>query len=158
MSCPEVKTVEPVETVETVEPVETVEVLYNPPYGGFIFPNKFLKEWEFRYGFHLDTDSSEGDGYETDGWCSISTRVNPRVVSLYKELYPDGGPFAIAVVPKEFAPFIQIHEYDGSESVGINEGRAFKSIIDNYLAAPGATKDQLREQIARFNKLKRLRF
>lgn len=143
MSCPE---------------IETVEVLYNPPYGGFIFPDKFLKEWETRYGSRLDTDSRGGTGgYGYADWCPISVRVDPRVVSLYKELYPD-GPFAIAVIPKELAPFIEIHEYDGSESVGIDEGRAFKSIIDNYLSEPDATKDQLRKQLERFNELRRRPF
>lgn len=133
--------------------VETVEVLYNPPYGGFIFPDKFLKEWESRYGSPLDTHSRGDTGsYGYADWCPISVRVDPRVVSLYKELYP-AGPFAIALIPKELAPFIEIHEYDGSESVGIDKGRALKSIIDNYLSDPDATKDQLRERIARFNEL-----
>jgi hypothetical protein len=134
-----------------------VGYLYNGCYGGFGFSDKFKKRIIAKRG---PTSHAPKDHFRED-------RSDPEYIALFNELgaKASSGDFAslkIRYFPEEFLEFVNVHEYDGLETVGISEPEVYAGLLKNFLAErkrnPELTLDDLetrytatKAKLARYN-------
>lgn len=101
--------------------METVEVMYNGCYGGFELSQeaaeKYMEKTKMR-GEDLSNLENILEGM------SIEDRQNKIMIEVVKELGPKASTshsnIKIRSFPLKYANHIEIHEYDGSESLSVN--------------------------------------
>jgi hypothetical protein len=96
------------------EESDMIEVLYNSDYGGFHLGDQAADLYEQQTGIELDQYSDD-----------LNVRTDPVLISIYKSLgnrlSGDDCKVKLATIPKKYQPYIRIDEYDGFESVEVNE-------------------------------------
>lgn len=118
-----------------------ITVLYNNCYGGFSVSKKAKKIYNERMSQqnpeykHRSTNEVYDDFYDT------SRRHDPLLVSIYNELGEEfnGAKYTkikIKTIPKKYENAYIIHEYDGLESVSVDNNKyklnAIENIIHNF--------------------------
>jgi hypothetical protein len=134
---------------------EYVEVPYNVAYGGFAFSHQFTEEYHrrckatgvkpkehiiySRYGAEGRTDPlvleilrEKGCAWSSDAYCSMY-------------LYP---------VPKQYIKYVEISDYDGQESIGLNREKIYSELIEAFLVQSeedaSLTLQDLKTEIAKY--------
>jgi len=128
-----------------INPREYIQVLYNTCYGGFRLSEEASKLYHQRKKMHDST-------YE-EVWYREIPRHDPELIKIYYELgcYFNSSFSAIEVkqIERKYENFYEIKEYDGLESVYINE-QAYKLDVIEKILKNGMTND---EKISELNKL-----
>ena len=124
--------------------IEYQEVLYNDCYGGFSFSEEFETEYNKRHG--------------EDDEAHAHRRTNSNILSLFKEMGKKANSqyshIRITQIPKELMKYMNIHEYDGVESVTINFEEALSDLMketykNNFLT------DEIKKKYERIQLLKK---
>lgn len=116
------------QTGETSETPEMISVLYNNCYGGFSLSKKAKELYNERMS-QLDPEykpRSVDDYY--DDFYDTAFRHDPLLVSIYHELGEEfnGEKYTkikIKMIPKKYENAYIIHEYDGLESVSLDNDK-----------------------------------
>ena len=121
------------------------QVLHNTCYGGFSLSEKAYELYHKRKKMHDPT-------YE-EVWYREIPRHDPELIKIYYELGCHfGGTFSaieVTQIERKYENFYEIKEYDGLESVYINE-QAYKLYVIEKILKNGMTND---EKISELNKL-----
>jgi hypothetical protein len=108
--------------------LDLVGFLYNTSYGGFAFSKEFLEAVSKRDGVP-----------RLKGWeWRQETRWDPSVISTFLELgsKASSGDFAkleIKWIPRSMLDYVEIDEYDGKETVGVNFMAIAKYLLEDFL-------------------------
>ena len=119
-------------------PDQMIGVLYNNDYGGFNVSKKAKKIYNER----MSQDNSEYKSRSTDGFYDdfydTTGRHDPLLVSIYHELGEEfnGTKYTkikIKTIPKKYENAYIIHEYDGLESVSVDNNKYKLDAIQNII-------------------------
>lgn len=115
---------------EGYDDLDFVGYLYNACYGGFSFSSMFV---------HRMNERLKAAGSEKKFSEYTNDRTDPMAIELFQELGADvsSGRFAalrIAWVPREFLEYVDLHEYDGVESVRILFDEMDSLLLKNFLS------------------------
>lgn len=113
------------------------EVLYNTCYGGFSFSKAFEAEFAKRFP---DKKLNVCTGLAS------SARYDKDAVALAKEMgLPNAGganaKLEIEIVLTEMLDYLDIQEYDGTESVFINYSGAFEDLLHDMMKTGGNVEE-----------------
>jgi hypothetical protein len=117
---------------EGYDDLDLVGYLYNACYGGFSFSQEFVRRMnEKRAG------ATKFDGEKEFTSHSVE-RTDPMVIELFQEMGPgaSSGPHSsirINWIPREFLPYVSIHEYDGTESVRVVFDEMEADLLQKFL-------------------------
>lgn len=107
-----------------------IEFLYNACYGGFSFSEEFEEEFCKRF--------PEKAEFLKNLW-NLEIRYDPDVVALWKEMGERAnGPCSkikSKMLPEKCIEYVDLDEYDGMESVGIDWNYAYRVICDALVEA-----------------------
>lgn len=115
-----------------------ISVLYNNCYGGFNVSekakhlyNERMKQQNHEYKFR-STGAVYDDFYDTSG------RHDPLLVSIYNELGEEfnGEKYTkinVKMIPKKYENAYIIHEYDGLESISVDNNKYKLNVIQNII-------------------------
>ena len=127
--------------------VDTIKVLYNHCYGGFRFSDFFCAEYDKIYGAgaaqkfmatELYDPAIKSPEHHVNG--AISSRYDSKIIELYERLggsYACSGEYAnlrTLELPRVLAPYIQIEETDGVETLKIHLTRLYRELLDEVIA------------------------
>ena len=113
--------------------IDLVGFLFNSCYGGFHFSKAFMERVNER------RVAAGKSPYKSEYEASYSTeRSDPDVVATYLELgrkESSGRHASISItwIPREFLDTVDIHEYDGTELVGIDFTLVKANLLETFL-------------------------
>lgn len=119
---------------------QMIGVLYNNKYGGFSVSKKAKKIYNERMTQDNPEYKSRSVDYVYDDFYDTTGRHDPLLVSIYNELGEEfnGREYTkvmIKMIPKKYENAYIIHEYDGLESVSVDNNKykldAIQKIIYN---------------------------
>ena len=105
------------------EKIVMVKFLYNECYGGFRLSGEFIDKYNELYGDN--TKELEMD---------MIPRSDPKLVHVFNLLGTDRSGRGLSrikamYIPKELRDFVDLHEYDGYESVSVDANPAFAALL-----------------------------
>jgi hypothetical protein len=136
--------------MEAYSDLELVPFLYNTCYGGYGFSREFMTRLnERRAAAGFDQIKYDIDLQRK------KYRSDPMITTLYQEMGSEAasGDFAQLTcdwIPKEFLPYVDIHEYDGTESVGVPilevEADLLRAFLSEWKKNPELDVDDLNQR------------
>lgn len=134
---------------------EYVEVPYNDAFGGFGFSHRFTQEYRRR----CKAAGVKPKEHVVYSHLSTGGRTDPLVLEILREkgrvwssdsfcsmrFYP---------VPKQYIKYVEISDYDGQESIGLNREKIYSDSIEAFLARSeedaSLTLQDLKTEIAKY--------
>jgi len=116
-----------------------VSVLYATSYGGFLFPAKFREFFAERNG-GTDLLALCNAVVQDSPWphyvnCTMEVRSSCYINTLWEEYRKKNAchDIGVVLVHKELMPFLVISECDGCETLHVDEGQAYKRLLEKHL-------------------------
>jgi hypothetical protein len=150
--------------------LDLIGYLYNACYGGFSFSEEFVRrmnEKRVAAGMETETDTWKFTEYSNE-------RVDPMVIELYQELGSEASSgyysqIHITWIPREFLKYVDVHDYDGTESVRVDfkdlDSDLLKNFLEEWKANPTLTVEDLnqrytvaKEKVARYKEYQKERW
>lgn len=122
----------------------TFGVIFNNCYGGFVFSDLFINEFEKEYGDKISKHDA-------------SLRDDPRIIDLFNKLGSEASSgnhskLKIIYLPAEIAEYYYVSEYDGVEDVHVSFDELYEKLLLEALNE-SADKIKIKEKYEFFKKL-----
>jgi hypothetical protein len=134
--------------------LDLVGYLYNACYGGFGFSEAFLERLNER---RVQAGLEPVDRHYAFCVSNKKDRADPIVVQLFEEMGSkassgDYGRIHIRKIPRRFLDYVETNEYDGKESVWLDNNKIYagllKDFAEEFRADPTLTAAELEQRYA----------
>ena len=133
---------------------------YNDCYGGYVWSEGAIEEIRRRLGMP-DASASKESKFLGITLQEEKYRTHPVVNAVLQEWGSQrcSGACSVLVhmyVPDELLQYVELYEYDGSESISINTERLYRTMMEDVLRKPSFTTDDVvacRNEIQRLEEL-----
>lgn len=112
--------------------LELVGYLFNTCYGGFSFSD------EFQGAYNERRKQAGLEPIELSYYGTNEERSDPMIVQLYQEFGSKKASghcsrLSLYWVPKDLLDYVDKHEYDGTESVGVDSSQIYTKLLKDFM-------------------------